>query len=256
MGIRKALRFLIIPLLLAGVFFLLYAVSNAVFQNVVKDMGIALENFFSKFFDWFGWQRFGFLLLGLFITGGLLLKSKYNYFSEKDYTQHNDMWRRKNDLIKWKQSALFDVLSLFMGRFANGIMALRNENTVGMISLLLLNILLLFINAIDITYVWFGFTYTADVNLKDYVHEGAGMLIFSIVLAMMVLLFFFRGNLNFYKNNKWLRYGAYGWIIQNAVLVISVLLRDYYYIQHMGLVYKRIGVLVFLTMVLVGLLLC
>lgn len=256
LGIRKALRFLIIPLLLAGVFFLLYAVSNAVFQNVVKDMGIALENFFSKFFDWFGWQRFGFLLLGLFITGGLLLKSKYNYFSEKDYTQHNDMWRRKNDLIKWKQSALFDVLSLFMGRFANGIMALRNENTVGMISLLLLNILLLFINAIDITYVWFGFTYTADVNLKDYVHEGAGMLIFSIVLAMMVLLFFFRGNLNFYKNNKWLRYGAYGWIIQNAVLVISVLLRDYYYIQHMGLVYKRIGVLVFLTMVLVGLLLC
>jgi Domain of unknown function (DUF4173) len=253
LGIRKALRFLIIPLLLASVFFLLYAVSNAVFQNVVKDMGIALENFFSKFFDWFGWQRFGFLLLGLFITGGLLLKSKYNYFSEKDYTQHNDMWRRKNDLIKWKQSALFDVLSLFMGRFANGIMALRNENTVGMISLLMLNVLLLFINAIDIVYVWFGFTYTADVNLKDYVHEGAGMLIFSIVLAMMVLLFFFRGNLNFYKKNKWLRYGAYGWILQNAVLVISVLLRDYYYIQHMGLAYKRIGVLVFLTMVLVGL---
>ena len=253
LGIRKALRFLIIPLLLAGVFFLLYAVSNAIFQNVVKDMGIALENFFSKFFDWFGWQRFGFLLLGLFVTGGLLLKSKYNYFSEKDYTQHNDMWRRKNDLIKWKQSALFDVLSLFMGRFANGIMALRNENTVGMISLLMLNVLLLFINAIDIVYVWFGFTYTADVNLKDYVHEGAGMLIFSIVLAMMVLLFFFRGNLNFYKKNKWLRYGAYGWIVQNAVLVISVLLRDYYYIQHMGLAYKRIGVLVFLTMVLVGL---
>lgn len=253
LGIRKALRFLIIPLLLAGVFFLLYAVSNAVFQNVVKDMGIALDNFFSKFFNWFGWQRFGFLLLGLFITGGLLLKSKYNYFSEKDYTQHNDMWRRKNDLIKWKQSVLFDVLSLFMGRFANGIMALRNENTVGIISLLLLNVLLLFINAIDIVYVWFGFTYTADVNLKDYVHEGAGMLIFSIVLAMMILLFFFRGNLNFYKKNKWLRYGAYGWIVQNAVLVISVLLRDYYYIQHMGLAYKRIGVLVFLTMVLVGL---
>jgi Domain of unknown function (DUF4173) len=252
LGIRKALRFLIIPLLLAGVFFLLYAVSNAVFQNVVKDMGIALENFFSKIFDWFGWQRFGFLLLGLFVTGGLLLKSKYNHFSEKDFTQHNDMWRRKNDLIKWKQSALFDVLSLFMGRFANGIMALRNENTVGIISLLMLNVLLLFINTIDVVYVWFGFTYTADVNLKDYVHEGAGMLIFSIVLAMMVLLFFFRGNLNFYKKNKW-RYGAYGWIIQNAVLVISVLLRDYYYIEHMGLAYKRIGVLVFLTMVLMGL---
>ena len=253
LGIRKALRFLIIPLMIAGVFFLLYAVSNAVFQDVIKDMGIAVENFFTRFFDWFSWQRFGFLLLGLFVTGGLLMKSNNNQFSEKDFTQHNDMWRRKNDLIKWKQSAMFDVLSLFMGRFANGIMALRNENTVGIISLFMLNVLLLFINAIDIVYVWFGFTYTPNLNLKDYVHEGTGMLIFSIVLAMLVLLFFFRGNLNFYKKNKWLRYGAYGWILQNGVLVISVLLRDYYYIQHMGLAYKRIGVLVFLTMVLMGL---
>jgi hypothetical protein len=73
------------------------------------------------------------------------------------------------------------------------------------------------------------------------------------MLAMLVLLFFFRGNLNFYKKNRWLRYGAYGWILQNAVLVISVLLRDYYYITHMGLAYKRIGVLVFLLMVLMGL---
>jgi hypothetical protein len=253
LGIRKALRFLIIPLMIAGVFFLLYSVSNAVFQDVVNDMGIALQNFFSKFFDWFSWNRFGFLLLGLFITGGLLLKGNSNRFSEKDYAQHNDLWRKKNNLNKWKESAFYDLLKLFMGRFANGIMALRNENTVGILSLLMLNLLLLFINAIDVVYVWFGFTYTPNLNLKEYVHEGAGMLIFSIVLAMLVLLFFFRGNLNFYKKNQWLRYGAYGWIFQNAILVVSVLLRDYYYIQHMGLAYKRIGVLVFLSMVLMGL---
>jgi hypothetical protein len=252
-GIRKAIRFLIIPLLIAGVFFLLYSFSNAVFQDVVKDMGIAIEHFFTKFFTWFSWNRFGFLLMGLLVTGGLLLKMHSNYFSEKDYLQHNDLWRKKNNLKKWKESASFDILSLFMGRFANGVMALRNENTVGILSLVMLNILLLFINAIDIVYVWFGFTYTPNLNLKEYVHEGTGMLIFSIVLAMLVLLFFFRGNLNFYKKNKWLRYGAYGWIFQNAVLVISVLLRDYYYIQHMGLAYKRIGVLVFLSMVLMGL---
>ncbi|MEY2917300.1 MAG: hypothetical protein RIS73_1014 [Bacteroidota bacterium] len=252
-GVRKALRFLIIPLLIAGVFFLLYSLSNAVFQDVVKDMGIAFEHFFARFFTWFSWQRFWFLLFGVFVTGGLLLKMHNNYFSEKDFSQHNDLWRKKNNLKKWKQSALFDLLSLFMGRFANGIMALRNENIVGIISLILLNLLLLFINVIDIKYVWFGFNYTVNLNLKDYVHEGTGMLIFSIVLAIMVLLFFFRGNLNFYKKNKWLRYGAYGWIFQNAILVMSVLLRDYYYIQHMGLAYKRIGVLVFLLMVFMGL---
>jgi hypothetical protein len=66
-------------------------------------------------------------------------------------------------------------------------------------------------------------------------------------------LFFFKGNLNFYKRNKWLKYGAYAWIIQNIILVSSVLLRDYYYILKHGLAYKRIGVLFFLLMVLVGL---
>ena len=253
LGIRKALRFLIIPLMIVGVFFLIYSFSNTVFKDVVNSIGIALQHFFTRFFDWFNWQRFGFLMLGLFVTGGLILKMKSNYFSEKEFARQNDLYRTKHNLNRWKQTVMFDILSLFMGRFANGIMALRNENTVGIISLVMLNVLLLFINVIDIAYVWFGFSYTPDVNLTQYVHEGTGMLIFSIVLAMFVLLFFFRGNLNFYKKNKWLRYGAYGWIAQNAILVISVLLRDYYYIAHMGLAYKRIGVLVFLLMVLMGL---
>jgi len=252
-GIRKAFRFLIIPLMIAGVFFLIYALSNTVFKDVVSSVAMALERFVTRYLNWFNWQRFGFLLFGLFVTGGLLLKMRSNYFSEKEFAKHNDLWRRKNNFKRWKQTVMYDILTLFMGRFANGIMALRNENTVGIISLVMLNVLLLCINTLDIIYVWFGFSYTANLNLKDYVHEGAGMLIFSIVLAMLVLLFFFRGNLNFYKKNKWLRYGAYGWIFQNVVLVVSVLFRDYYYIAHMGLAYKRIGVLVFLLMVLMGL---
>ncbi|MEO6254678.1 MAG: DUF4173 domain-containing protein [Ferruginibacter sp.] len=253
LGIKKAIRFLIIPLMIAAVFFLIYALSNNVFKDVVSSVATALERFVTRYLNWFNWERFGFLLFGLFITGGLLLKMRSNYFSEKEFAKHNDLWRSKNNLTRWKKTVMFDVLTLFMGRFANGIMGLRNENSVGIISLVMLNVLLFCINAIDITYVWFGFSYTANLNLKDYVHEGTGMLIFSIVLAMMVLLFFFRGNLNFYKKNKWLRYGAYAWIFQNVVLVVSVLFRDYYYIAHMGLAYKRIGVLVFLLMVLMGL---
>lgn len=140
-----------------------------------------------------------------------------------------------------------------MGRFANGTLALQNENKTGIISLVMLNLLLLCINCIDIVFVWFGFQYKNDMNLSAYVHEGTGMLIFSIVLAMALLLFFFRGNLNFSQKNKWLRRGAYAWLIQNMLLVISVLLRDYYYIVHMGLAYKRIGVLFFLLLVLFGL---
>lgn len=252
-GFKKGFRFLIIPLLIATVFFVIYSLSNAVFQDMVNSVSIALERFFSRFFEWFNWQRFGFLMLGLFVSGGLLLKMRSNYFAENEARRQNELYRTKRDLKKWKETAMFDLLYLFMGRFANGMLALRNENTVGIISLVMLNLLLMFINVLDIIYVWFGFGYTANLNLTEFVHEGTGMLIFSIVLAVFVLLFFFRGNLNFYKKNKWLRWGAYCWLLQNAVLVVSVLFRDYYYIAKLGLAYKRIGVLVFLVMVLVGL---
>jgi hypothetical protein len=85
------------------------------------------------------------------------------------------------------------------------------------------------------------------------VHDGTELLIISIVLAMLILIVLFKGNLNFYKKNKWLKVGAYAWILQNVVLVISVFLRDYYYIVFFGLAYKRIGVLFFLIAVLTGL---
>lgn len=252
-GMGKAFRFLVIPIILLFVFFLLYNFANSIFKNLVNDAGIALQHFFNRFFTWFSWERFGFLLLGLFITGGLLLKTNITLISALDVKKANDLWRKRNDFVKWKKSAWFDLLSLLMGRFANGTMALRNENRTGVISLVLLNALLLCINCVDITYVWFGFSYNNDINLSEYVHEGTGLLIFSILLAMAVLLFFFRGNLNFYKQNKLLRLGAYAWLIQNGVLVVSVLFRDYYYIAHYGLAYKRIGVLIFLVMVLAGL---
>ncbi len=251
---RKFVRFIIIPVIMLIVFSLLYNFSNAVFRDVLVMAGDAISQFFSRFFDWFSWSRLGFLLVGLFVTGGLLLRSRTDIFSRKDTRRQDVLLRQKHDLVKWKQTPGYDLLSLLMGRFANGMLALRNENAVGIISLFLLNLLLLFINWLDVVYVWFGFTYdNKNINLSAYVHEGAGLLIFSIVLAMLVLLFFFRGNLNFYKKNKWLKTGAYLWIVQNTVLVVSVLFRDYYYIHEYGLAYKRIGVLVFLLLVLTGL---
>jgi hypothetical protein len=115
-------------------------------------------------------------------------------------------------------------------------------------------VLLLVVNIIDVNFLWLHFQYAEGKPVYKMVHEGTELLIVSIVLAMAILLFFFKGNLNFYKRNKWLKYGAYAWIIQNAMLVSSVFLRDYYYILKHGLAYKRIGVLFFLLMVLVGLL--
>lgn len=72
-------------------------------------------------------------------------------------------------------------------------------------------------------------------------------------MAMLVIIYFFSGNINFYSKNKALKILAYAWIIQNTFLVFSVLIRDYHYINLSGLTYKRIGVLVFLILCIIGL---
>ena len=252
-GLRAKLRVLVIPLMVVILFFVLYNFANTVFKELTNNFGQVVSGWLKSLFGHFDGRRIGFLLWGLFITSGLLLKSRMNYFSERDNRQEDKLHRRKNDLRKWRQTSGFRLLSLLMGKLASGINALRNEYRTAIITLALLNGLLLCINCLDLIYVWFGFGYNSNINLSDYVHEGIGLLIFSILMAMALLLFFFRGNLNFYNRNRWLILGAYAWLFQNAVLVVSVFLRDYYYIAHYGLTYKRIGVLIFLVLVLAGL---
>ena len=118
----------------------------------------------------------------------------------------------------------------------------------------LVNALLLVVNAIDVRWLWFGFEPAPGFDLAQFVHEGTYVLIFSILLAMGIVLWFFRRNLNFYAPGlRVLRWGATVWVLQNAVLAVSVGLRNYYYIRHCGVAYKRIGVCFFLLLVFFGL---
>ena len=55
------------------------------FSNcVVNDIILAIQTFVTKLFSWFEWERFTFLLFGIVVTGGLLLRAAYNGFSGKD----------------------------------------------------------------------------------------------------------------------------------------------------------------------------
>ncbi len=249
----SSVRKLVMPLIILSVFLLIYSYANTVLSTLLGSISATIQRWVIHFFKIFSLERTGFFLSGLLIVGGLVLRCKASFFSTADLKQENVLLRRKNRLKKWKQSAFSDLFSIISGKSITGVLALKNENATGILSLVLLNGLLLFVNSLDIKYLWAGFTFKRQTDLSGYVHEGAGVLILSIVLAMLLLLFFFRGNLNFYNKNKWLRYGAYIWIVQNAFLVLSVSLRNYYYILHLGLAYKRLGLLFFLLLVLIGL---
>ncbi|HLG35832.1 MAG TPA: DUF4173 domain-containing protein, partial [Bacteroidia bacterium] len=100
--------------------------------------------------------------------------------------------------------------------------------------------------------VWFNFEWNGQY-LKQFVHEGTYLLLLSIFISIALVLYFFRGSLNFFSKNKLLRTLSYAWLIQNAILTVSVAIRNFRYIDFFSLAYKRIWVIIFLALVLYGL---
>ena len=250
----RRFRFALLPLLLVFVFFIIYLLANKVLADIVIQFTDKLEQWVQPVLNWVEPQRLLFLLLGFFITGGLLHRCFAGFFEKAEVLQTNDLTRtpkgfRRNYMGTWQS-----ITRLFIGHHAGSNIALKYEYKAGMLSLAVLNVLLLFVNATDMVYVWYGARYKAGFAWAVYVHEGAEILVFSILLAMLVVLFFFRGNLNFFSGKKRLQQMAYIWLAQNTLLTGSVCVRNYYYVTHMGIAYKRIGVFVFTLLVFAGLL--
>jgi hypothetical protein len=133
-------------------------------------------------------------------------------------------------------------------------LALKRHYLVAILSFSLLNVLLLLANALDLRYVWLDFSEKSAAELSDYVHAGTQLLIIAILLAIGVVVYFFRRNLNFYPDEKQrLRQLAYLWLLQNSILALSVGFRNYHYLNTYGLTSLRVGVMIFLLMVITGL---
>ncbi|WP_458629139.1 DUF4153 domain-containing protein [Winogradskyella sp. PC D3.3] len=129
---------------------------------------------------------------------------------------------------------------------------LKQENQLGIVLIALLNALIVMYLITDITFL----TTQQDVSASVYsaqVHNGINALIASIVIAIMILLYVFRGNLNFYEQNTTLKRLAFAWIILNILLVLSIVFKNTQYIYNFGLTYKRIGVNIYLLLATIGL---
>ncbi len=241
-GVQRSFRWIrigAIPVLVTALFFLLYrggnsrfdALSASVLDGAFRWIGDVLEEVFTA-------HTF-FFLLGMLGCASLLIRLAGPWIEGPESLLSNTMLRVRARRPKW-------LMPLSMG-------ALGKERRMGLVLLILLNAMLLVVNAIDVNWVWFNFAVEPGMSLKEFVHEGTWLLIISIVLGMAVLLRLFRGNLNFHRDNRSLVILATAWLAQNFILGISVFLRNYHYIAFHGLAYKRIGVIVFLLLLLVGL---
>lgn len=255
--IFRPIKYLIIPVFVVIFFSIIYAIANPVFAKYGETLMININEFitdvFSFIFGDLSFARFLHVILGVLFTAGMLLAFKENGLEKMDVTSSENLIRKRKN--KNSSSFIHELKLIFLGSIINKKMALKTENIIGIISFSALNLLILILNVIDFNTLWLGnISSFDDTYLSTQLHEGANSLIFSIVMAMLVILYFFSGNINFFSKNKTIKVLAYAWIIQNTFLVFSVLIRDYHYINLSGLTYKRIGVLVFLTLCIIGLL--
>jgi len=117
----------------------------------------------------------------------------------------------------------------------------------------MLNGLLLLVNLNDLVYLSLHATIPTDSIYAEYVHQGVYTLILTVLLAIGIFLYYFRGDQHFFAGSRLLLGLSFAWIIQNGVLLAITAGKNHGYVEAYGLTYKRIGVYVYLLATLIGL---
>lgn len=233
-------KLVLIPFLFFLVFYVIFYFSNPVFASYSDQLWSTLGEWIVDLFVNVSLPWILLFLLGILLTGWSLYKAPVFQFLKLEERLKETIQRKKKGERRTTKSSAKMI-------------SLKNEFRSALYLVIPINVLLLIVNGIDINWLWFNFEYDGQANLSSFVHEGTYLLIFSILLSIGILLFFFRKNLNFFPKRKSLLVFANIWIFQNLILVISVGIRNYHYIHYYGLAYKRIGVIFFLIATLVGL---
>ncbi|MCB1099854.1 MAG: DUF4173 domain-containing protein [Verrucomicrobiae bacterium] len=117
--------------------------------------------------------------------------------------------------------------------------------------LIAVNVLFFFANTTDVLYLWADAALPAGVTASAFVHHGVYSLIASVLLAALVLslLWVQAPAVCRARGQRWL---AHLWIVQNLVLVGSVVLRLKLYVEFYQMSLLRVYVVCFLVLVSVG----
>ncbi len=211
------------------VFFFLYQSANPLFKELTKFINL---DFIS-----FRWIMFTFM--GFLLVYGFLYTRKHAGWNHAElnpnFLIHKEKINNSSNRLLWFH--LDEQL----------------EKKAGIILFLCLNIMILIINVLDISYLWTGVQLPEGFTFAGYLHQGIYTLIFSCVLAILLILLIFRGKLNFVENNKFLKVLAQLWIVQNIFISLSCAFRNYIYISNYALTYKRIVIYLLLILLVAGL---
>ena len=218
---------ILIPILIALLFLFLYRASNPLFNDFIKKINL----------DFISFELLFFTLGGFILLYGFYYHRKINLISELDLNSKQTIADEPSGQTFLFGKNLTSVDELFSGK----------------ILFVLLNLLILILNFLDFDFLFISHRLPDGITYSQYVHQGTGALIFSIIVSVFIILFYFRGEINFSKQSKLIRILAYVWIVQNVIMLISTSLKNGMYIGEYGLTYKRIGVFIYLLLTAIGL---
>lgn len=221
---KKIIAYLLIPALFITVFFVAYTFGSDTFSGIF-DYELDLD------FTDVVWIS----CLGFYLSFGF-----WNYFVP-DYCYAFDK-QLSNDFANNEKEEIEPSFSF---------LDLEFERKSGEISLILLNVMLL-VFIVTYNYEQFFKVYPVT-NLSAATHDRVNAVIISILMAVGVILFYFKNGFNFDAKAVLLKLLAKIWIGLNAILVVSSAVKNSEYILHYGMTYKRLGVYAFLAITLIGL---
>ena len=242
--VKTTVKIFIVPIIVLVVFVKIFQIANPVFDDISSEFINKIISWLETIFHNFSFAQILFFLWGLSIIAWFIYKGTINTLVRIEESK-SDIITRKRKKHSNKQNYIQTRKGLKP--------SLKYEFKSGLILIILVNLLFLIINIIDISKLWIAADFGKDSQITELVHHGTYMLIFSILLSMAIMLYYFRKNQNFYYKKSILQNASYLWIIQNVILLISVIIRNIHYIYSMGLAYKRIGLFFFLALVVVGL---
>lgn len=227
-SLRKRIVIYLSSILVFTLFVILYQASNITFSIFLSQFSLTFINSRVLFF-----YSIGFILIYAFYRPRILaVLAIYEKFLPLTVTQNQ-----------------YQNYS-FIGNSVTE----ETEFKTGVVMLSLLNGLLLLVNVLDLQFMFGGELLPANISYSQYVHQGIFSLILSILIAIAIILWYFRGSQNFAKQ-KTLKTLAYLWIAQNLIMLLSAAYKNNLYINEFSLTYKRIGVYAFLLCTIVGLIL-
>ena len=221
---KTILKALSIAIGLIILFSLLYQKSNPVFRSLISAIN----------FDFLSFPWLLFTVFGSFIFLHILRPYYPETLITLD-TEQSNILKRSTPNFSLEQSK-----------------KLAEEYTLGSIIFIALNSLLFIFLITDFIYLIDANTSTNSEYSKS-VHQGVYALLLSIICAIAIILYFFRGDLNFYTKSQNIKILCYSWIVMNLLLVLFTWYKNYMYVATLGLTYKRIGVFVYLLCILAGL---